>query len=262
MDLELNGKIALVTAASKGIGLAVSRRLALEGAIVAINGRSQQTLQSAISDVRLPTGKLQAYVADLSSAAATAALVESVIVDHGRLDILILNTPGPPILPYMQTTLEIWSAAYDTLVRPCIQLAHAAAKQMVSQGGGAIVFLTSTWVKQPALGGALSSVMRSALSALSKQMAIELAPQGVRVNQVQPGATSTDRMKAIVGSKAAAHKTSTDEEMKRIIEQIPLGRWADPAEIADAVAFLVSSRSSFITGTALQVDGGAVRSTL
>jgi 3-oxoacyl-[acyl-carrier protein] reductase len=104
--------------------------------------------------------------------------------------------------------------------------------------------------------------MRSALSALSKQMSIELAPHAIRVNQIQPGATGTDRMQAIIAAKASRNGTSQEVEMRHVVDQIPLGRWADPDEIADAVAYIVSPRSSFITGATLQVDGGAVRSTV
>jgi 3-oxoacyl-[acyl-carrier protein] reductase len=133
---------------------------------------------------------------------------------------------------------------------------------MVTQRSGSIIFMTSTWVKQPVPAGGLSSVMRSALSTLSKQMAVELAPLGVRVNQIQPGATATDRMKAIVEQKAKANGTTADEEIKRVVEQIPLSRWGDPEEIASLVAFIASGRSGFITGASVQIDGGAIRSTM
>lgn len=262
MDLGLADKVALVTAASKGIGLAVARRLAREGAIVAANARNAAPIAAAAADLGTISGSIRPYPADLLVEAEVDALIERVVADRGRLDILVLNTPGPRILPFLETQSNDWTQAYEMLVRPCIRLAHAASHLMVRQGSGAIVFLTSTWVKQPAPGGVLSSVMRSALSALSKQMSIELAPYGVRVNQIQPGATGTDRMEAIVAAKAAKNGTSRDLEMGRVVEQIPLGRWASADEIADAVAYMVSPRGSFITGATLQVDGGAVRSTV
>lgn len=262
MDLGLVGKVALVTAASKGIGLAVARRLAQEGATVAASARNTEAISRAAADVHAEAGRLHAYTSDLLVESETEALISRVVADHGRLDILVLNTPGPKIVPFIETTAQDWACAYATLVRPCIQLAHAASRRMIEQGGGAIVFLTSTWVKQPAPGGVLSSVMRSALSALSKQMSIELAPHAIRVNQVQPGATGTDRMQTIIAAKASRNGTSQEVEMRQVVDQIPLGRWADPDEIADAVAYIVSPRSSFITGATLQVDGGAVRSTV
>jgi 3-oxoacyl-[acyl-carrier protein] reductase len=260
MDLELQGKVALVTAASSGIGLAVVQRLVLEGAIVVASSRSID--HKSVTTTAQALGRLTSIAADLGNAADNATLIERVLALHGRLDILVLNTPGPKIVPFMETTLDDWSSAYDMLVRPCVQLARSAAANMVINRAGSIVFLTSTWVKQPAPGGVLSSTMRSALSALSKQMSLELAPYGVRVNQVQPGATGTARMHAILRAKAQTNGSSVERELEKVIENIPLGRWAHASEIADAVAFLVSPRSNFTTGSVLQVDGGAIRSML
>lgn len=262
MDLGLLGKVALVTAASKGIGRAVVRRLATEGAHVVLSARDARRVADAVDGMRGLAGEVSGHAADLLDPAAVDALVPAAVAAHGRLDILVVNTPGPRLMPFVETTLDDWSSAFDTLLRPAVQLASAAARQMVAQGGGSIVFLTSTWVKQPAVGGVLSASMRSAISALSKQMALELAPHQVRVNQVMPGATATDRMKAIVGAKAAANGTTEGDEVAKLLKDLPLGRWAEPEAIADAVAFLVSPLSASTTGIAFQIDGGAVRSTV
>lgn len=251
MDLELNGKVALVTAASRGIGAAVAESLASEGADVAVSARKAQAAPG-----RTP------YPLDLSDAAAVDRLVPDVVAAHGRLDALVVNTPGPKILPFLETVQEDWTLAYDQLVRPAVQLASAAAHRMVEQGGGSILFVTSTWVKQPAPGGVLSGSMRSLLSALAKQMSLELAPHGVRVNQLMPGATGTDRMRGIVTAKSSANGTSAAEEQSKIVSAIPLGRWAEPVEIARAATYLVSPAAGFVTGEAFAVDGGALRSTL
>jgi 3-oxoacyl-[acyl-carrier protein] reductase len=260
VDLRLDGCVALVTAASRGIGLAVAARLATEGATVALSSSDPDALSSAAA--HLGPGRATTHPVDLRDREATAGLVDEVVAVHGRLDVLVVNTPGPRILPFADTTDDDWAAAYDLLVRPAVQLSRSAARHMREQGGGSIVFLTSTWVKQPAPGGVLSATMRSALSALSKQMAVELGPVHIRVNQVMPGATGTDRMRTILTAKARKNGTSEEDERRAVVRDIPLGRIAEPAEVADAVAFLASPLSAFTTGTALQVDGGAVRSTV
>lgn len=257
MDLDLKGKVALVTAASQGIGLAVARRLATEGATVAINARHPEAAAAG------SRGSLKACAADLDDPHAAADMISRVIADLGRLDILVLNTGGPKIVSFLDTKLDDWSLAYRRLVQPCVVLAQAGARQMVRQGGGGgVVFITSTWVSQPKPGGVLSATMRSAVSALSKQLALELAPHGIRVNQVQPGATGTDRMRAIVAARAAQNGTTAETEVAGIVGDIPLGRWGEADEIADVVAFIVSPRAGFVTGTTLQVDGGSVRDVL
>jgi len=251
MDLGLQGKTALVTAASRGIGHAIATLLAAEGATVAAAARKPEA-----------TPGVTPWPVDLSDAAAVDRLVPEVVSAHGRLDVLVVNTPGPRILPFLQTERADWDLAYDQLVRPAVQLASAASRVMVEQGGGSILFITSTWVKQPQPGGVLSASMRSLISALSKQMAVELAPHGVRVNQLMPGATGTDRMRRINRAKAEANGTTEDEEQAKVVSAIPLGRWAESEEIARAAAYLVSPAAAFTTGQALAVDGGAIRSTL
>ncbi|CAM5275944.1 SDR family oxidoreductase [Alcaligenes phenolicus] len=262
MELGLNGKVALVTAASKGIGAAIAHTLAHEGATVVASSRNPEAMAQEYQNEKGNQGVILPYAADLSNPVDFSSLVRRVVDDTGRLDVLVVNTPGPRIVPVLDVQDGDWEAAYDLLVRPSVKLAHDAAKQMVLQGGGSIVFITSTWVKQPAHGGVLSAMMRSALSALCKQMALELAPHGVRVNQVMPGATGTARMENILKAKAEKNGSSRDAELEKVVGLIPLGRWAEAQEIADAVAFTVSEKTRFMTGATLQIDGGAIRSTL
>jgi 3-oxoacyl-[acyl-carrier protein] reductase len=262
MELGLEGKIALVTAASRGIGRAVAHALAAEGAFVAVSARPGPSLEDAVTRTPASSGALLAFPNNLEDPETTGRLVADVADRFGRLDVLVVNTPGPAIMSLIETEMKDWESAHARLVRPALQLVLPAAKQMVGQGGGSIIFLTSTWVKQPAAKGGLSSVMRSSLSALAKQMALELAPHGVRVNQVMPGATRTERTTAIMAAKAKSNGTSIEIERSLSLKDIPIGRIAEPEEIANAVVFLASSASAFTTGVAIQVDGGAVRSTL
>lgn len=254
MDLRLQGGIALVTAASRGIGAAVADRLAEEGMTVIAAARTAGEPASAGEGTVVPRTH------DLGDSDATEALVDQVAQEHGHLDVLVLNTPGPRISPVLDTSWADWQAAHDLLLRPVVQLALAGARRMKAQGGGTIVLLTSTWVRQPAPGGGLSASYRAAASAFAKTLAAEVAPYGVRVVHVMPGATGTDRMQKIAEAKAAKNGTTVADENALVVKDIPLGRWADPAEIADAVAFLASNRASFITGASLAIDGGAIRS--
>lgn len=254
MYLGLEKGVALVTAASRGIGRATAERLAAEGMTVVAASRS-----GGFGPEPIGTGQIVPYTHDLGDGAATAELIDTVIGKYGGLNVLVLNTPGPQIKPVLETTWDEWQAAHDLLLRPVVQLATAAGNRMRDKGSGSITLLSSTWVRQPAVGGVLSASYRSAASAFVKTLATELAPSGVRVNQVMPGATGTDRMQRIVEMKSQSNGTDIDGEIAKVVADIPVGRWAETSEIADTVAFIASPRASFITGASIPVDGGAVR---
>lgn len=254
MDLKIKGKVALVTAASQGIGRAIGERLAQEGAIVVMASR-----RGVVPEIAGLSGQMIGWKTDLRDRFATEALVPDLISRFGRLDIAVLNTPGPALKPFIDSSMEDWDDAYDLLLRPMVQMALAASKPMVAQKSGSIIFMTSTWVKQPSAGGVLSVSLRSAVSGLAKTMALELADKGVRVNQVQPGATGTERMYAIARMRADRYGTTQEKEIAEGMRTIPMGRWGEPHEIADAVAFLASPLSGFTTGSTLSIDGGVVK---
>jgi len=255
VDLSLEGTVALVTAASRGIGAAVSARLADEGATVVAVSRSGDVVPHAGKGTIVP------WRLDLSDAEATADLVDRVVDEFGALDTLVVNTPGPPLQRVTETSWQTWQESHDLLLRPAVLLGTAAARVMSEAGRGAIAFMTSTWVVQPVETGVLSAAYRSAVAALARTLALELATTGVRVVQVMPGATETERMRRIIEAKSAARGTAIEEEVKAIADGVPIGRWAQPEEIADVVAFLLSPRASFMTGSSVIVDGGAVRRT-
>lgn len=263
MDLELSGRVVLVTAASRGIGRAIAQRMLMEGARVAISSRGGAALDSAFEELSAAadgaSDRIVALPADLTENSG-GQLVQDVIGRFGALDVLVSNTPGPKMLPAIDATDEDWQGAYARLLRPAVQLSRAAARHMVERGSGSIIFMTSTWVREPRDGSVLSSAMRSAVSALSKQMATELAPRGVRVNQLMPGVTATARITDIAANDAQRNGTTAQQELAKVSSLIPLGRMGRPEEIADAAAFLASPRSGFTTGQSIAVDGGKLSS--
>ncbi len=254
MDLGLSGKIALVTASSRGIGRATVERMASEGATVVSAARSADRAEERIGE-----GRVLPVEVDLGEPGAAARLVEQVRAEHGRLDVLVANTPGPRLAPVLELSWEDWAAAHELLLRPVVEMLTAGGRVMVEQGSGSMVLVSSTWIRQPAPGGVLSAAYRSAQSALVKTLSAEVAPTGVRVNQVLVGATGTDRMENIARAKAEAKGTDRDTEVAAIVADIPLGRWGEASEIGDLISFLASERPGFATGSSYVIDGGAIR---
>lgn len=257
MDLQLAGKRALVTAASRGIGRAVARALVAEGCRVAVNARDPEGLARAAREI----GAL-AVPGDLSRAEDVARLLGEVKEHLGGLDVLVTNSGGPPPGSFLETPEEEWRKAFDLLVMSVVRLCRGAVPWMKEQGGGSIVALTSVSVKQPVPDLVLSNSLRMAVIGLTRTLADELGPYGIRVNSVLPGYTATERMKQLLAERARRSGTTASEVAEKLVAGVPLARLADPEETAAAVAFLASPRAGYITGTTLPVDGGWIRATL
>ena len=253
MDLQLRDTVALVTAASRGIGRATAERLATEGALVVAAARTEGEEEA------YGQGRIVPMVVDLTVPGAAAALVERVHATYGRLDALVANTPGPPVKPVLELDWADWEAAHAMLLRPVVELFTHAGRLMTAAGAGSMVLDSSSWVRQPVAGSVLSAAYRSAESALVKTLATEIAPTGVRVNQVLVGGTATERMERLVAGQADARGISAEAVRANIVADIPLGRLAEVGEVADVIAFLASPVPGSTTGSTVVVDGGAIR---
>ena len=249
MDLRLEGRRALVTGASKGIGLGIARELAAEGAEVAISSSSPERIQAAAAEI----GALP-FVFDSADLGRAPGLVAEVEEALGPLDVLVTNTGGPPPgADPLGFSREQWEAAYRTLVLSPMALIEAALPGMRERGFGRVVNVSSSAVREPIAPLMLSNAHRSGLLAAFKTLARAVAGDGVTLNTVLPGRIATDRIAANSGSMEAAQEAAR--------EQVPAGRLGTVEEMGAAAAFLCSERASYVTGVALLVDGGLTQST-
>ncbi len=260
MDLGLHDKIALVTAASKGLGKAVALRLAQEGAHVAICARNEEKLYKTAAEIKTATGvEVLPVPADVSDPAAADALVKATVERLGRIDVLITNAGGPPPGQFLDLTPADWETATRVTLMSAVHLCYAVVPLMKEQGEGSILAMTSVSVKQPLPNLILSNSLRLGVIGLVKTLADELAPSGIRVNGICPGWTRTARVDQLLRDRAGRNSTTPEEEAAKIEAAIPLGRMGTPEEFAAAAAFLVSPAASYITGVSLLVDGGMYR---
>jgi len=263
MDLGLREQVALVTAASRGLGAAVGRQLAREGARVILCARHKEQLISTVESLRAETGaEVWGIPADVTLAADVNALVGQVIEMQRRLDILVVNAGGPPAGTFASFRPEDWEKAAQLTLMSAVRLCHAVVPHMKKQGAGSIVFITSVSVKQPVDNLILSNSLRLAVIGLMKSLSQELGPHGIRVNAVAPGWTLTERVTELLAARAQANGTTPEQEAAKIVATTPLGRMGRPEEFANAVAFLASPAASYITGVTLPIDGGALKATL
>ncbi len=260
MDLGLTGKVALVTAASKGLGKGIALHLAQEGAEVVINSRSEEALRAAAREIAAASGREPLAVAGSVGDATTAErLVSAAVERFGRLDILVNNAGGPPPGQFDDLNDEQWQAAVDLLLLSTVRLTRAALPRMRERGWGRIINSTSVSVKQPITGLLLSNAVRTAVIGLAKTLAQEVARDGITVNNLLPGSIYTGRIEQL--NEATARRTGKPvEEVRRAAEDdIPVGRYGRVEEYAAAAAFLASEQASYITGVSLLVDGGVYR---
>ncbi len=263
MDLGLRGKIAMVGGASKGLGFAVARALAGEGVHVCIASRDATAIQRAADTIRAETGGSPLPVtADLSRADAIVAWHEATLQQFGGVDLLFVNTGGPPAGSALAFDDRAWQCAFELLLMSVVRSIRAVVPSMTSRGGGAILVGTSSSVKEPLPNLALSNVLRSGVTSLAKTLSVELAPQKIRVNTIIPGRIATDRLRQLDEINANRQGLSLPDHQARAAASIPLGRYGTPDDFGRVGAFLLSDAASYITGASVQVDGGLVKGLL
>jgi len=247
----------MVSAASQGLGFAIAEALAKEGALVSIAARKRESIDAAAA--RIGGGTL-ACVADVTQPDSIEAWRQATVDRFGGVDLLVTNSGGPPAGLASGFDDAAWQSAFELLLLSVVRTVRIVRPAMETRGGGSILMLTSLSVKNPIANLGLSNVIRAAVSALAKTLADEFAAKRIRVNQLVPGRIATERLAYLDEANAKKAGISADEQRKKSIATIPMGRYGEPEEFARAAAFLLSDAASYITGATLQVDGGAIRS--
>jgi 3-oxoacyl-[acyl-carrier protein] reductase len=260
MELNLAGKTALVVASSQGLGKAIAEQLVKEGAYVMLTSRNEEKLQQVKQELeQLGTGKVAYYQADITKYEEIKLLVQATREVFGKIDILVNNAGGPPGGMFEQLEDEQWQQAFELNLLSYIRLIREVLPDM-KQGGGRIVNIASSSVKQPIPGLILSNTFRLGIVGLAKTLSMELAPYNILINTVAPGRIATDRVAHLDQMNAEKNGISKEEMEERAKQAIPLKRYGEPEEFAKVVTFLVSDASTYITGSTLLVDGGMVTS--
>jgi len=263
MNLGIKDKTALVTASSRGLGKAIALQLSREGANVAICARGEGALIRAKKEIaERAGGQVIAQAADVTDKNQVKTLFKHVIDKFGTVDILVCNSGGPPSGMVEDFGLDDYRKALELNLLSTVNLCYQATPHMKKQKWGRIVNLTSVSAKQPIETLILSNMARAGVLGFSKSLSSQLAPFGITVNSVCPGYTRTERVENLANSFRKAGKGSVQDFFQNIEKIIPMGRLGRPYEIAAAVVFLCSEAASYITGVALQVDGGFVKAIL
>lgn len=258
MDFGIAGKIALVTAASKGLGRGSAEALSAEGCRVAICARTRDDVERAAREIAAKSGhEVVPLVADMSRAADIDALLDAVRQRLGDPDIVVCNAGGPPPGNFASTSLDQFLPAVELSMMSSIRLTYAAVPAMKAKGWGRIVYITSVSVKQPIPFILLSNTARAGLTGFMKTVAREIAATGVTVNAVLPGTHATDRVQQTARSRAQAEGLSFEAAMEAHKANNPMRTLGDPRDFGAVVAFLCSRQARFITGENVLVDGGS-----
>ncbi len=257
MNFGLKGRVALVAAASKGLGYAAAIGLAREGARVAICSRTEADIQQAAANIKLDCGEdVLPLICDVTKPDEIKNAVAQTAIHFGNLHIIIPNSGGPAAGTFENLTEEQWSSALDSTLFSTVNMVREALPHMKSAGWGRVVVITSTSARQPIPGLLLSNTIRAGILGLCKTLSQEFAPYGITVNSIAPGSFDTDRLKHLHERNAQAGGITFAEARKQAEQKIPLGRLGRPEELANAVVFLASEAGSYVTGQAWAVDGG------
>jgi len=260
MDLGIKDKVALVAASSQGLGKAIAFQLSQEGAAVAICARNKDRLLKTRDEIAAETGSVvKAFTVDITNRDQTHKMVEEVIKEFGTIDILVCNAGGPPSGMADEFTVDDYQQALELNLLSTINLCYEVMPHMKKQKWGRIINMTSISAKQPVDSLILSNTSRAGVLGFSKSLSNQLAPFEITVNSVCPGYTKTERVEELAKSFEESGKGTVKDFYRNIEKIVPTGRLGTPEEVAQAVAFLVSEGAGYITGIALQVDGGYIK---
>lgn len=263
MDLGLRGRVALVCAASQGLGKAAALGFAREGAHVVICSRQRKTLQMAADEIRAAAGDRQVQVvpvaADLTKPRQITSVVASTAKRFGRIDVLVTNAGGPPVGAFPDLDDETWEKGVALTLMSTVRMIRAVLPHMQKRKWGRIVNITSIAAKQPINDLIISSAIRPGILGLSRVLGSQYAKEGILVNSVAPGFMRTARMEQIGAARAKEAGIAIDDYFLKAARDIPLGRYGEPEELANMIVFLGSERASYITGTTMSVDGGLLK---
>jgi 3-oxoacyl-[acyl-carrier protein] reductase len=264
MDLGLKDKVAIVLAASKGLGRASAAALAAEGAAVAIGARNAQVLEETARHIQGETGsRVLAVPTDVTKPEDLEAMVVATVREFGHVDILVNNAGGPPPGTFETFGDAQWLASFELNLLSALRMIRLVLPHMRKRGAGRIINIVSTSVKQPIDGLLLSNAIRTGVVGMAKTLSIELAPDNITVNNVCPGRILTDRIRQLHQLREKLQRGISEEEaLKEAARDIPMKRIGKPEELGALVAFLASQQAAYITGTTIQVDGGLTRSLL
>lgn len=251
MDLGIRNRVAMVAAASKGLGRAIAEALAAEGCSISACARSIEPWSA----------EMLAVPCDLTKAEELQRWYDATIERFGQVDILVTNTGGPPAAPFLKLSEEQWASGVESTLMNVVRLCRLVIPGMQQRKWGRILNLTSFVAKQPVELLTVSSTLRAGLSALTKTLADQVARDGILVNAILPGHYLTDRQQHLAEIRAEQQGITPEQYLAKAVDAIPMGRYGRPEELASVAAFLCSERASYLTGTSIQVDGGLSRST-
>lgn len=262
MDLGLTGKRALVAAASSGLGYAIARDLVGQGAVVAMASRSRDHIEEAAQHIRSEVEDAVVFpaVCDVADDASIQAWVEEAAATMDGIDVAVPNAGGPPPGTFADLTGEEWERGYRLTLASAVSFARYTRPHLGR--GSSVLFMTSASVKEPIPNLVLSNVYRAGVAALAKTLALEWAGDGIRVNHLIPGRIATERLLQLDADTAARQGVPVADVTKAIQAGIPLGRYGEPEEYANAAIFLLSDAAAYITGATLQVDGGLIHAVM